>query len=286
MSRRLALGLAAALAGAVPLAAPALAQAQAEPAAPAAPRVPAGDQFLYGSGEAAAMSLQIYRALEAHALARAAERPSAGVVLAEGATLAAPAFAPCRDKPLAVVYDIDETVALNTGLIHARLTRQRLTPGSALPVRPVPGAIEAIRALQAAGIAAVYNTNRTTDMTDLVAGTIAGFGLPRPVVGETLFLNGMDALGGNKDGRRTAIAAKWCVIAMAGDQLGAFSELLQAVPAVADRRAASLADPVGALWGKGWFLLPNTSYGTALEGTLDDVFPELSARAANDNEKD
>ncbi|MGX7894051.1 HAD family acid phosphatase [Tsuneonella sp. HG222] len=264
------------------IAAPAAAQRDQ---AQAQPRVPPGDQFLYGSGEAAAMSRQIYRALEAHVLAQAARRPAHSVVLAADATLAAPAFAPCGDRPLAVVFDVDETVALNTGLIHSRLAGLRSAPGAALAVSPVPGAVETIRALQAAGVTPVYNTNRTLDMTDLVAGTIAGLGLDRPVAGHTLFLNGMDALGANKDGRRTMIAAKWCVVAMAGDQLGDFSELLRAVPAVPARRAAVLAAPIEDLWGNGWFLLPNTSYGTALEGTLQDVFPGI-ASAANDNEKD
>ena len=273
------------LAVAAILASPAPLAAQSEPATQSAPapiEVPPGDQFLYGSGEAAAMSRQIYRALEAHALGQAAERPASSVILTVDATLAAPRFEACGDKPLAAVFDVDETVALNSGLMRSRLTRQRPAPGTPLAVRPVPGAVEAIRALHAAGITPVYNTNRTLDMTDLVAGTIESFGLERPVAGETLFLNGMDALGGNKDGRRTAIAARWCVIAMAGDQLGDFSELLKAIPSVPARRAASLAAPIEALWGNGWFLLPNTSYGTALEGTLEEVFDEPAA-AANDN---
>jgi len=29
----------------------------------------------------------------------------------------------------------------------------------------------------------------------------------------------------------------------------------------------------GGLWGKGWFVLPNPLYGTALKGGVDEVFP-------------
>ena len=145
----------------------------------------------------------------------------------------------------------------------------------------MPGAVEAIRALKAAGVTAIYNTNRTTNMADGVIATLVSIGLDAPVRGETLFLNGDDALRGNKDGRRALIAGKWCVIAMAGDQLGDFSELFNAKNlSVAERRQAALAGPTAVNWGRGWFALPNTAYGTALEGTLEDVFP------AGDNTKD
>jgi predicted secreted acid phosphatase len=244
----------------------------AMPAGAPAPASLAGLQFLYGSGEAAALSRQTYAALEGYALARATHRSADSVIHADGATLAAPAEVPCGDKPLAAVFDIDETVILNTGLMHSRAL------GPAGPrdatVLPVPGAVEAIRALKAAGVTAIYNTNRTTDMTDGVVATLVSVGLDAPVHGETLFLNGDDALRGNKDGRRATIAAKWCVIAMAGDQLGDFSELFNArALSVAERRRTTLEGPTSANWGRGWFMLPNTAYGTALAGDFDDIFP-------------
>jgi hypothetical protein len=272
-ARTTAFGLAAAL-----LASGALAQTApqttvmpaAQRPAPAPPPL-AGLQFLYGSGEAAAMSRQTYAVFEGYALAQAAHRPADSVVLAEGATLAAPSWVPCGDKPLAVVFDIDETVILNTGLMHSRA----LGPGAPrdASVRPVPGAVEAIRAVEAAGITPIYNTNRTTNMTEGVIANLVAVGLDAPIHGETLFLNGDDALRGNKDGRRATIAGKWCVVAMAGDQLADFSELFNHVGSTADRRRAALAGPIAAEWGRGWFVLPNSAYGTALAGTLDEIFP-------------
>ena len=251
------------------------AQATAAPA----PASLTGLQFLYGSGEAAAISRQTYAALEGYALARAAQRPADSVILAEGATLQAPAYVPCGNKPLAAVFDIDETVTLNTGLMKSRAAGPGTPRDSS--VLAVPGAVEAIRGLKAAGVTAIYNTNRTTNMADGVIATLVSIGLDAPVHGETLFLNGDDALRGNKDGRRALIAGKWCVIAMAGDQLGDFSELFNAKNlSVAERRQAALAGPTAVNWGRGWFALPNTAYGTALEGTLEDIFP------AGDNTKD
>lgn len=248
---------------------------------PAPSSAPPGLQFLYGSGEAAAISRQAYRALESYALATAARRPTDSVVLAEGATLAAPSFVPCGDKPLAVVFDIDETVTLNTGLLRSRAIGEHPSREQASLVRPIPGVVEAIRALGAAGITPIYNTNRTADMADGVIAILRSIGLEAPVVDETLFLSGPDGMGGNKDGRRWRIAAKYCVIAMAGDQLGDFTERLKEIPSVSARRAATLSPGIADKWGNGWFMLPNTAYGTALEGELDDVFPELAP--ANDN---
>jgi hypothetical protein len=248
------------------LASPAVAQQGPPPPPPLA-----GLQFLYGSGESAGMSRQIYRGLEYFALARAAQRPHDSVILTAGSSLAAPAYEPCGDKPLAVVFDIDETVILNSGLMYARAAGEPVRDSA---IRPVPGAVEAILALSGAGITPVYNTNRTIDMTDLVTGYLTFVGLEAPVPEVTLFLNGSDEMGGNKDGRRSRIAAKWCVIAMVGDQLGDFSEHFNHMSSVGARRQATLAPPVEGNWGNGWFLLPNTAYGTALAGDLTAVFAE------------
>jgi hypothetical protein len=247
---------------------------QTAPAAkpPAAPQPAslAGLQFLYGSGEAAAMSEGIWHSLADYAVERATHRPVDSVVLAEGATLDAPAYVPCGDKPFAAVFDIDETVVLNSGLMHQRASGSGTRDSS---IRPVPGAIEAIGRLKAAGIAVIYNTNRTTSMADVTADAVASLGLAKPVHGQDLFLSGDDALGPNKDGRRATIAARYCVIAMAGDQLGDISWLFEQIDQVPARRAAAMAGPTAGNWGHGWFVLPNSAYGNALKGGLDEIFP-------------
>src|SRR5438477_10660074 len=79
------------------------------------PSVPPGMQWLYGSGEAGATSIQAYHALRDYVLGAARHRPRLSVVLAEGASLAAPRFVPCGRRPLAVVLDADETALLNLG---------------------------------------------------------------------------------------------------------------------------------------------------------------------------
>jgi predicted secreted acid phosphatase len=239
-------------------------------------------QYLYGSGEAAALSIQAYHALVDFARARVAQRPTDSVILAEGSTLAAPRFLPCGAKPLAAVFDVDETVVLNLGL-EARAAAGESTAGGVLgrwaqtgaqAVAPVPGAVFALDALRQMGVTVIFNTNRGADSAEGTAAAIANAGLGKAVHGETLFLSGDDAMGSRKDGRRWTIAQKYCVIAMGGDQLGDFSDLfnVRGLP-VTERRQAAARGWAAQMWGAGWFMLPNPAYGPSLAGTLDEIFP-------------
>jgi len=253
-----------------------------QPIAPPPANPPAGMQYLYGSGEAAALSMQAFAMLASHATAAAKARPAQSVVLASGASLDQPRFVPCGDKPLAAVFDADETVLLNIGYEYhdARSGKgydeaawdawERTGAGA---ISAVPGAVDALAQLRAAGITVVFNTNRSAANAAATAQAIRAAGLGEAVHGQTLFLKGDDTLGSGKDGRRAVIAGRYCVIAMGGDQLGDFSDLFNAGQSVQTRRAATQAPAMAALWGKGWFMLPNPVYGSGLKGGFDDVFP-------------
>jgi 5'-nucleotidase (lipoprotein e(P4) family) len=240
-----------------------------------------GMQYTYGSGEGAAISMQAWRALTAYVADRVKQRPDHGVVLASTATLAAPSFVPCGDKPYAAVFDVDETVLQNLGFEYdsaigtpysdARWDEWERT-GTPQQALPVPGAKEALDALRGMHVTIVFNTNRLAANAAANQSIIEGAGLGPAKHGDTLYLKGDDALGSNKDGRRAVIASRFCVIAMGGDQLGDFSNLF-AMPKFQDRRDATLGSAIAPLWGAGWFVLPNPVYGTGLKGMIDDVFP-------------
>lgn len=262
------------------------ATAGAPPAAPivSAPPTPgSGFQYLYGSGEAGALSIQAFRALLDHVAAQAKVRPRDSVVLADGATLDAPAFVPCGDKPLAAVFDVDETLVLNLGFEERDARRgggafdgamwDRWEKTGQGAVAPAPGAVFAVNALRAQGVAVIFNTNRAVANAAGTVAAIRAAGLGDAVHGETLFLSGDDATGSRKDGRRRTIAARYCVIALGGDQLGDFSDLFNAVGSVPDRRMAAIRGRIAQLWGAGWFVLPNPVYGSGLKGGFDDIFP-------------
>lgn len=257
------------------------------PTPPAPPKVPPQFQYLYGSGEAAALSMQTWHALVGYVerdrtIQYRAPGTQIGVVLTPTATLARPAFERCGLKPKAVLFDVDETVLLNLGFEYDDAANPRpydetrwqaweRTGGR--QVAAVPGAVEALAAIRKLGVTVVFNSNRSAANAAETAAAISGAGLGPAVHGETLFLSGDDAMGSRKDGRRARIAARYCVIAMGGDQLGDFSDLFNAGLAPSARRATTLSPAIAALWGNGWFVLPNPVYGSALKGGLDDVFP-------------
>lgn len=263
---------------------------QAPPPAPAPAgqiAAPAGMQYLYGSGEAAALSVQAYTALVDQVRARMAKDDPKGphsrtsVVLAPGATLAVPRFQSCGDKPAAAVFDVDETMLLNLGYEADDAERagpydparwDRWEKTGAMKVAGVPGAIDAVRALRALGVTVIFNTNRAAANADETEAALNFAGLGPAKHGETLFLKGDVDGKSAKDGRRNAIAQRWCVVAMGGDQLGDFSDGFVALTPP-ERRAAAASPVIGSMWGRGWFVLPNPVYGTGIGSTFDQTFP-------------
>lgn len=262
---------------------PAAAPLSVAPAVEPADEAPPGMQWLYGSGEGAAASIQTYHAFRDHVLAAVRDRPRDSVILAPGATPADPRFVPCGDKPFAVLLDVDETALQNLGYEYALAARARSADSAMLDrwqgaprteVAPMPGAVTALRAVRDAGVTVVFNSNRDAIDAAPTAATLNAAGLGPAVPGETLFLRGdVDGQGG-KDGRRTHVAERFCVVAMAGDQLGDFSDAFNARGlSTAQRRTLGATRPVAALWGNGWFLLSNPVYGPAMRGSVEDIFP-------------
>jgi 5'-nucleotidase (lipoprotein e(P4) family) len=251
----------------------------AVPVKPQSP--PDGMQYLYGSGEGAALSMQAFAALLDHARGAVAHRPVDSVVLAQGSDLGSPVYVPCGDKPFAAVFDVDETVMLNVGFEYyvakggrgydaAAWDRWEKT-GAAYNVA-VPGAVYTLDALRGMGVTVVFNTNRSAANADATVAALKATSLGNAVHGTTLFLQGEDDMKGRKDGRRWTIADRYCVIAMAGDQLGDFSDLFNAKASVGQRRNMA-TETAAQLWGHGWFVLPNPVYGSGLRGGFDDLFP-------------
>lgn len=258
-------------------------------AEPGAQPAPDTMRWLYGSGEAAAASIQTWRQIADYAVAISGQRgvPQSiplGLPNAEGGVGTPSCVAADGTmKPFAAVFDVDETVLLNTGYEYWQaLTGKGYDPvewrrweiESAGIAPPVPGAVTWLRRLREAGITVIFNTNRNTESAAGTTAAIAAAGLGDAVHGDTLFLRGDDAMGSRKDGRRAAIAERYCVIAMAGDNLGDFADVFNAdESAIAARRAAVARGAYAQLWGNGWFLVPNPVYGAWQKGTVDEVFP-------------
>jgi predicted secreted acid phosphatase len=123
-------------------------------------------------------------------------------------------------------------------------------------------------------VTVIFNSNRMAASAAQTQTALEGAGLGPAVHGRTLYLQGDHGTGSANDPRRAAISQLYCVIAMAGDQLGDFSDLFNArTLSVPDRRRAAADTPFAPLWGNGWFMPSNPVYGPSLRGSFDDVFP-------------
>ncbi|KCZ84273.1 MULTISPECIES: HAD family acid phosphatase [Hyphomonas] len=256
-------------------------------APPAAPTQ--GQQWLYGSAEARIALKQDWNAIAAYVEAKAASRPNTSVVLApvteDGATAETADFLACdADQPLAAVFDADETLIWNLGSM-GYFTRsgvgfdpaiwdqwEKTGAGKAVAI---PGVKDAFKRIRNAGVEIIVNTNRSNTNVQGSADTLKAAGLGEFAHGQTLYLRG-DAPGGSgKDGRRYMISDTYCVIALAGDQLGDIADIFNDDALTPPERKALTAAPAfDQMWGNGWFILPNPVYGPSLAGTMDEVFPE------------
>ena len=266
-------------------AAPAAPKTYFPPEPPPAPPQLHGIQYLYGSAEAAALTRQTWRILADFVDEQVASGTHKSVVLTPDSTLSNPHFMPCGDKPPAIVLDVDETSILNLGAEYDDLMANRRTfdedawtrweQGGAAYVAPTPGAKEALDRLRDHGVTVIFNSNRAAVNAAGAEAALNAAGLGPARHGETLFLSGDDANGSMKDGRRQTIAARYCVLAMAGDQLVDFSDLFTTEPnGIAARRATVAYSGIADLWGAGWFVMPNPVYGSGLQGGPDDIFPK------------
>ncbi len=260
------------------------ASAPATSASAAPAQAPDTMRWLFGSGEAAALSIQTFRALADFAVRAAAANPADSVILADGASPDAPRFVPCGDKPKAAVFDVDETLLLNLGYEYWAVKTGRGYVSDVWnewertgydAVRPVPGAVTALKRLRAAGITVIFNSNRGAANADGTERAIVHAGLGPAKHLETLFLSGDTPGGSVKDPRRAIIASRYCVIAMGGDNLGDFSDAFNAKTLDSGNRRslAGSGAPAQTLWGNGWFVLPNPVYGASLAGDLGETFP-------------
>jgi 5'-nucleotidase (lipoprotein e(P4) family) len=244
---------------------------------------PTGQQWLYGSAEGSLASAQVYKSMAQYVRAKAFNRAiKSQMVLAEGSTPDAPRFESCGSKPLAAVFDADETLIWNVGAMRYMAEQgkdfdpaiwtewEKSGAGKALAM---PGAVEALKTMRDAGVTIIANTNRSAANAKGTEDTLRMAGLGEFKHQETLYLMGDDATGSSKDARRAAIAAKYCVIALAGDQLGDFAQAFNAKGlSVADRRKLATNPTIADVWGNGWFLFSNPVYGPSIRGGYDEVF--------------
>lgn len=210
-----------------------------------------------GAGEAAAYSLQAYQALWNHLTAQTERRRRGealqSVVLMPGTSLDAPRYASCEDKPLAIVFDLDESTEKAA---DPDAPWRRWKGDGSDAVAATPGAVEGIEAARREGVTVIFTSHRSPQSAPGIAALLDRLGFGKFEAGRTLILSGGEAETRDEQARQV-IAAGYCVIALVGDSLEDFSTLFAAAGDAGKRQTAATETMVAPLWGAGWFILPN-----------------------------
>jgi 5'-nucleotidase (lipoprotein e(P4) family) len=183
-----------------------------------------------------------------------------------------------REKPPAVVLDVDETV-LDNSAYQARLIRQDETYDTESwhawcregRADAVPGALAFTKRAAARGVQVIYLTNRDSVVEAATRENLRRLGFPVVDAPDAVLTQGERPGWTPKRARRAWAAERYRVLLLVGDNLGDFA------PSVDTTLAArqQMADRYEAFWGTRWIALPNPQYGS-WRGTLFDFDYGLS----------
>lgn len=176
-----------------------------------------------------------------------------------------------RRLPPAVIVDIDETVLDNSpgqarfllegdGRYSQKQWEQWTSEARA---EPVPGAAEFLQAAAARGVTVFYISNRGRQEAEATRRNLIGKGFPfrdqaAGDLGDVLLLRGeRPEWTSDKSSRRAAVAARYRVLLLCGDDLNDF------FPArLQPEERAAKARAYDSWWGERWIILPNPMYGS------------------------
>ena len=166
--------------------------------------------------------------------------------------------------PPAVILDIDETILDNSPEEAEKVFRGdradlweswvRLEHAAALP-----GALEFTRYAAAKGVEVFYVTNRDAVSKPATMRTLDRLGFPLKRAAGSIYCRGeRPEWDADKGSRRAAIAQKYRILLLVGDDLGDFLSGVRVSPEERRKLAASYSSR----WGERWIVLPNPMYGS------------------------
>ena len=166
-----------------------------------------------------------------------------------------------QSKPLAIVTDIDETVLDNSpydvkqSLVGKDYEQKSWEEWTAMAkADTVPGARSFLKYAASKGVRIFYLTNRAETERKGTLANLVQKDFP-DAVNEQLILKGPVS---SKETRRQAIAEKYQIIMLLGDNLSDFSSLFDKKPSDERLKNTSLS---AAEFGKRFIVLPNAVYG-------------------------
>lgn len=167
-----------------------------------------------------------------------------------------------RALPPAVILDLDETVLDNSSAqVQAMRSGRGFTEeGWTAWVKEaralaIPGAVAFLHAARLKGVALHYITNRVCNTADADDPTVKVLKALRiPYAPDRLHCR---TAGSDKTGRRHAVAERFRILLLIGDDFNDFTAVPDAVTERAELR--KFYEP---MWGEKWFVLPNPMYGS------------------------
>jgi len=177
-----------------------------------------------------------------------------------------------RDKPPAVVLDVDETV-LDNSPYQARLVLDDEAYDSQSwkawvreeRAGAVPGALDFIHTAAQTGVQVIYLTNRDGDVEASTRDNLEALGFPIDDAPDAVLTQAEKEGWEPKTARREWVAERYRILLLIGDNFGDFAS--EANTSLAARRQKSHSSRK--YWGTRWIVLPNPQYGS-WEGALYD----------------
>jgi acid phosphatase len=183
-----------------------------------------------------------------------------------------------KNKPPAIILDIDETV-LNNIPFQAR----SIINGQSYPVGwlewmleessdAVAGVSEFLEYAQSKGVKIFYVTNRIAVAEDATRNNIKKLGLPLDTDRDVLLMKDENGWTSDKVSRRELIAKDYRILLLIGDQLGDFLPLAETTLELDLRK--NLADTYKHMWGSKWFMITNPMYGRWEASIYNNEYPD------------
>ena len=170
-----------------------------------------------------------------------------------------------REKPPAVVLDVDETV-LDNSAYQARLVQNNESYDTQSwnawcreqQADAVPGALRFTQQADSMGVQVIYLTNRDSVVEAATRANLRALGFPVEDAPDAVLTQGERPGWTPKASRRAWVAERYRVLLLVGDNLGDFVEPADTSLAARRRMGHRHAD----FWGTRWIVLPNPQYGS------------------------
>ena len=183
-----------------------------------------------------------------------------------------------KNKPPAIILDIDETVLNNIPFQARSIINRQSYPIGWLEWMleessdAVAGVSDFLEYAQSKNIKIFYVTNRIAVAEDATRNNIKKLGLPLDTDRDVLLMKNENGWTSDKVSRRELVAKDYRILLLIGDQLGDFLPLDETTLELDSRK--NLADTYDHMWGSKWFMITNPMYGRWEASIYNNEYPD------------